>query len=196
MGKVRERNKGEHKKKEHFKKKTGQAEQLKQLVKQVYTAVGICIVIVLGFAVFNFLLSRMQAAQLNAALALDQYRTASKTLTYSVQSYAVTGDKKYYDAYMYELEEEKNREAAVAILQKCNLTKEEMENLEQIAKLSEALVPLEEEAMAYVNDGKLKAAQACVYSEEYGESVDRINEFTEKTIAQVLDRKEMRQNFM
>lgn len=173
--------------------KNGQAEQLRRLVKQAYIAVGVGIVIVIGFGLFNYVLVRTQKAQLNAAMALDRYRVASKTLTYSVQSYAVTGEQKYYDAYMYELEEDKNREESVEILKGCGLTEEEMSNLMHISELSEALVPSEERAMAHVQNGDLDAARECVFNTEYGKAVDEINEYTETTISNVLERMNTRQ---
>ncbi len=173
--------------------KNGQAEQLRRLVKQAYIAVGVGIVIVIGFGLFNYVLARTQKAQLNATMALDRYRVASKTLTYSVQSYAVTGEQKYYDAYMYELEEDKNREKSVEILKECGLTEEEMSNLMHISELSEALVPSEERAMARVQNGDLEAARECVFNTEYGKAVDEINEYTETTISKVLERMNTRQ---
>lgn len=173
--------------------KNGQAEQLRRLVKQAYIAVGVGIVIVIGFGLFNYVLARTQKAQLNATMALDRYRVASKTLTYSVQSYAVTGEQKYYDAYMYELEEDKNREKSVEILKECGLTEEEMSNLMHISELSEALVPSEERAMARVQNGDLETARECVFNTEYGKAVDEINEYTETTISKVLERMNTRQ---
>ena len=59
--------------------------------------------------------------------------------------------------------------------------------------MSEQLVPLEQEAIAYVQAGDLAAAQACVFSTEYGDSVDRINQLTDETILAVLSRKDNRQ---
>mgnify|MGYP006967174720 CR=1 FL=1 len=46
-------------------------------------------------------------------MALNQYRLGSKALTYAVQSYAVAGTETYYDDYMAELNEHKNREKAL-----------------------------------------------------------------------------------
>ena len=54
---------------------------------------------------FSMLLSSVEKQQLKATMALNQYRIGSKTLTFEVQSYAVTANKKYHDAYLKELEE-------------------------------------------------------------------------------------------
>lgn len=96
--------------------RSGQGARLRYLVIQTFFSVGVGIVLLLGFAGFNFVLSNMQSVQLKAALALDQYRTGSKTLTFHIQSYAVTGLEKYHEAYLKELNEDQNQEKAREIL--------------------------------------------------------------------------------
>lgn len=174
--------------------KNGQEAQLRSLVKNAFVAVGIGIFLLLGFVIFNLVLSNMQTVQLNAALALDQYRVGSKTLTYAVRSYAVTGEQKYRDAYFKELNEDQNREKARAALEKCRLTEQEWANLNEIANLSENLVPLEEQAIAAAENGNLDEAQACVFTAEYGDAVDQINAETDETIREINARKEAQQN--
>ncbi len=180
-------------KKNGISEKKSQAVQLKRLVHQALLSVVIGAVLLLGFILFNIGMSKIHSAQLNTTVALNQYRIASKTLTYNIQSYAVTGEEKYYDGYMRELNEDKNREQALEDLKDCDLKEDEWTSLNQIASMSEQLVPLEKEAIAYVQAGDLAAAQACVFSTEYGESVDRINQQTDETILAVLLRKDDRQ---
>ena len=64
------------------------------------------------FVEFNLCLSRINSQQLEAAMYMNQYRLDSKTLTSAVQSYAVTGDKTYYNNYMKALHEDKNCDIA------------------------------------------------------------------------------------
>ncbi len=170
--------------------KKSQAAQLKRLVRQALVSVVIGGGLLLGFIFFNLCMSRLYSAQVNTTVALNQYRTASKTLTYDIQSYAVTGDQRYYDGYMKELNEDKNREQAIAALENCGLKDAEWTSLNQIAAMSNELVPLEQEAIGHVQAGDLAAAQACVFSEHYGNSVDQINDQTDETIHEILDRKE------
>ncbi len=170
-----------------------QAAQLKRLVKQALLSVVIGGVLLVGFIGFNMGLSRIHTAQINTTVALNQYRAASKTLTYDIQSYAVTGEQKYYDGYMKELNEDKNREQAMEALKGCSLKEDEWTSLNQIASMSEQLVPLEQQAIAYVQAGDLAAAQACVFSTEYGNSVDQISSQTDETILAILERKDQRQ---
>lgn len=176
--------------------KNSQEAQLRNLVKQAIIAVGIGIILLIGFAAFNLVLSNMQTIQLNAALALDQYRVGSKTLTYAVRSYAVTGEQKYADAYRKELNEDQNRDKARQSLEKCRLTAQEWEELNQIASLSENLVPMEEQALAAAENGNLQEAQECVFNQEYGDSVDQINAQTDSTIQQVNARKDAQQRML
>ena len=130
--------------------KKSQAAQLKRLVHQALISVAVGVVLLIGFIIFNLGMSSIQTAQINTTVALNQYRTASKTLTYDIQSYAVTGDQGYYDGYMKELNQDKNREQALATLEKCALKESEWTSLNQIAEMSNQLVPLEEQAIMYV----------------------------------------------
>ena len=147
--------------------KNSQSARLKQLVRQAYIAVGVGVLLLLGFIAFKVGMSRVYTAQINATVALNQYRIGSKTLTYDVQSYAVTGNEEYADAYRRELNEDRNREKAVETLKTCEITEEEWASLNEIASMSQNLVPLEEAAMECVKNGDLEAAQAYVFSPAY-----------------------------
>ena len=173
--------------------KNSQEAKLQSQTKQVFLAVGIGAVMLILSMVSTILLTQAMSAQLEATMALNQLRLASKSLTFAVQSYAVTGDTAYYDAYMTELNVDKNRDSALAILQKQNITDEEWAGLNQIADLSNGLVPLEEEAMACVAAGDLAGAQAAVFSTAYEETVEQINGLTDDVIEQVQVRKSKEQ---
>ncbi len=171
----------------------GQEAQLRALVRRAFISVGVGIVLLLGFGAFNFMLSNMQSLQLKAALALDQYRIGSKTLTFDVQSYSVTGDAKYQDSYWKELNENQNREKARKILEKCGLTDAEWASMNEIASLSENLVPAEEAAIAAAESGNLKEAQDQVFNEQYENAVEQINALTDSTIEKINGRKDSQQ---
>ena len=173
--------------------KNSQSAKLRQLVRQAFIAVGIGAVLLLGFILFNSWMSQVSAAQLNTTVALNQYRIGSKTLTFNVQSYAVTGNKEYDDAYQKELNVDQNREKAVETLKECDLTDDEWASLNEIASMSQNLVPLEEAAIEYAENGDLEAAQACVFSSEYENTVSQINQQTDETILRILARKDQRQ---
>ena len=142
------------------------------------------------------MLSSIQRSQLDVTMALNQYRLGSKTLTYAVQSYAVTGDKQYYNNYMKELNEDKNRDIAWAGLQENDVTAEEWAKLEQISGMSNGLVPLEEEAMALAGQGKIAEATAIVFGEQYEETVAQISALTDECIEEIQGRIEKKQSTM
>ena len=60
--------------------------------------------------------------------------------------------------------------------------------------MSDQLVPLEQETIGHVQAGDLAAAQACVFSEAYGESVDQISRQTDETILAILNRMDGKQD--
>ncbi|MBO5293446.1 MAG: HAMP domain-containing protein [Lachnospiraceae bacterium] len=169
--------------------KHGQAAQLRLLVRQAFIAIGTGIVMMLLSVMANAFLTSKQTELLHTVDALNQYRLGSKTLTSDVQSYAVTGDQQYYDAYMKELEQDQNREQAIAVLEKCNLSEEDWAALDQIAGMSDGLVPLEEAAMQNVKDGDLEAARAQVFGNQYEQTIVQINEQTSAVIQTIEERK-------
>lgn len=167
-----------------------QSARLRILAIQALAAVILGAVLLIGFFLCNSAMSAMNVTQINTTAALNQYRIGSKTLTYEVQSYAVTGDETYYNGYMKELNEDRNRDKAIAVLEECGLTDEEWAGLEKIASMSNNLVPLEEAAMECVKNGDLETARASVFSTEYGETVEQINRVTDETIQGILARKD------
>ena len=81
---------------------TSQSAMLQQNTRSTYRILIVSIVMLILFVGSNLYLSRINSQQLEATMYLNQYRLGSKTLTAAVQSYAVTGDKTYYDNYMKE----------------------------------------------------------------------------------------------
>ncbi|MFG6392802.1 MAG: HAMP domain-containing protein [Lachnospiraceae bacterium] len=169
-------------------KDNGQGAALRRLVKNAILAVITGIVFLVMTITVNLISSNAQSEQLNATKALNQYRNGSKTLTYSVQSYAVTANKDYYDAYMKELEEDKSREKALEVLKKINITNSEWEELNNISGLSEGLVPLEEDAMESAAAGDTQTACNYVFSDNYENTTKQINLLTDNVIDKIQDR--------
>ena len=80
----------------------GQSGQLEKIIKSTKKIVLVGGVLLVLFIIVNIYLNRLTADQLESTMYLNQYRLGSKALTSAVQSYAVTGDKTYYDEYMQE----------------------------------------------------------------------------------------------
>ena len=163
----------------------GQAAQLAKIRKSSTIALvtGAALLVVLAFSILMGTL--LLRGQIRQVVSLNQYRLGSKNLTYAVQSYAVTGEQAYYDAYMNELNVVKNRDNALSALKKERIKEHEWAVIDEIAAMSNGLVPLEEAAMAAVQAGDLEGAVAAVFSEEYKDTVAKISDMTDNLILQV-----------
>ena len=166
-------------------KDKGQGAALRRLVKHAILTVATGVIFLVLTIAVNLISSNAQSEQLNATKALNQYRNGSKSLTYSVQSYAVTGNKSYYDAYMKELNEDQSREKALEILKGINITSGEWEELNNISGLSEGLVPLEEKALESASGGDTETA---CFSDEYEDTTSQISLLTDDVIDKIQDR--------
>ena len=165
-----------------------QAARFEKIIKQTRFSLILGGVLLILLVVADLSYIRISQEELESSMALKQYRMGSKTLTAAVQSYAVTGDTQYYDAYMQELNVDKNRDTAWEMLQKNDIKADEWADLNEIAGLSNGLVPLEKEAMAAVAAGNTQAAVEFVFGSEYAESIQRISDLTDYTIDKILDR--------
>lgn len=174
----------------------GQAAQLNKIIKDIYRAVAAGTTLLLLFTIINLVATYVSTDQLETTMYLNQYRMGSKTLTSEVQAYAVTGDKQYYDNYMYELNTAKNRDIAWAGLESNDVTDDEWTTLNKIAELSNGLVPLEEEAMALASAGKTDEATAIVFGSQYEETVQQINDLTDSGIETIQERLSSKQSTM
>ena len=163
----------------------GQAAQLAKIRKSATIALALGAVLLGVLTVTITLGTVLLKGQIAQIVGLNQYRLGSKNLTYAVQSYAVTGDQVYYDAYMNELNVVKSRENALADLRKERIKDHEWEVIDRIAEMSNGLVPLEEAALAAVKAGDLESAVAAVFSSEYKDTVAQISDTTDALIAQV-----------
>ncbi len=174
----------------------GQAAKLNKVIKDIYRSVAIGTTVLLIFTILNIATTMVSSEQLETTMFLNQYRMGSKTLTAEVQAYAVTGEKEYYNNYMKELNEDKNRDIAWAGLRENDITEEEWASLEQISSMSNGLVPLEEKAMALAAAGNTAAAADIVFGEEYETTVQQINAVTDESISAIQDRIAGKQNMM
>ena len=163
-------------------KKLSQEARLKDLTKKMYVVVGTAVIFLLAFIYLTSYSRKTAAEQLETTMFLNQYRTGSKNLTTAVQSYAVTGDEQYYQNYMDELNVVKNRDIAWAGLQENDIKAEEWAMLEEIAGMSNGLVPLEEEAMKQTAAGNNTKAMEAVFGAEYEETATQISAKTDIAI--------------
>lgn len=113
----------------------------------------------------------------------NRFMNGSAYLTNEVRAFASTGLQEHYDNYWNEINNLKNRDIGVATMQEIGITQEEQEMIDAMSKLSNTLVPLEEEAMNNVQEGKMEEAVNYVYGEEYNASIAQINALKEQFLA-------------
>lgn len=168
--------------------KHSQSYQLKKIIKQsVISVIAGALMLLLSVSTM-FVMTRVTDEELETTTLLNQYRLGSKALTYAVQTYAVTGKQKYYDDYMRELNEDKNRDIAWAGLEKNNIKSSEWALMKQIAELSNGLVPLEEEALKLAGQGNTEEAMSYVFGDEYENTTQEINTLTDDAIQKIQSR--------
>ena len=170
--------------------KNSQVARLKKIVRQTRFSLILGVVLLFLLIAASASYVSISTEELESTMALNQYRLGSKTLTAAVQAYAATGETQYYDAYMQELNVDKNRDTAWETLQKNDIKDDEWAALNEIAGLSNGLVPLEEDAMAAVAEGNTRAAMEDVFGSEYAETADRISLLTDGTINNIIERLE------
>lgn len=171
-------------------KKRSQREELKRIVISTLMSMVIgCLFLVLTIGA-NVKRAGSLEQQNEITQNTNQYRMASKGLTYNVQAYAVTGRQEYYDAYMKEVNEDQNREKAIAALEELGLTEEEWSMINQVADFSNGLVPMETEALEKGAAGDLETAQSMVFGKEYEEIIGKINEVSDQLIIGIGERME------
>lgn len=168
----------------------GQEAHLGRLMKQAIMVIGIGIFWLVMCVASSVLITVAKDAQIGVGNALNQYRLASRNLTLSIQSYAVTGDTQYLNAYRTEVTVDKNREKAIDVLTEYNINAEEWTKLNSIATMSNDLVSYEEAAIAGVQAGNMDWAREQVFGAAYEEGVAQISALTEEVIQQIQDRKE------
>ena len=109
--------------------------------------------------------------QHNLTVYTDSFGDASSYLTNEVRAFASSSDKAHYDNYWYEVNTAQNREKNVAAAKEIGLSDEELKLLDEIASISNELIPLEEQSMALASAGKNAEAIDIVYGSKYNQGV-------------------------
>ena len=176
--------------------KNGQEAQMQKLVKQAFGTVIVGVILLILAVGSSIVMNAAKDAQLGVTMALNQYRLGSKTLTAAIQSYAVTGNKEYYDMYMKELEVDMNRDKALEILRGYDLKDSEWAELNRAVNNSNNLVDLELSAIAGVESGNLAFAQQQVFGVTYESAIQEISVITDDVIEVIQARKAQAANTM
>ena len=171
------------------KKHMGQTAKMNALVKETIVVVIIGAVLLITSMVSNYLIAEQLRNQVEVTKALEEYRAVSKEFTVDAQSYVVTGEEHFYEAYMQETDVDKNREKAVAILQK-EIKGEEWARFQEIQTIDDAMIPLEMEAFEAVKKGNDKAAKEAVFGYAYTDAVEQSDAMIAELIEDIETRME------
>ncbi len=174
----------------------GQEAQLRKIMKQAGMVIAIGVFLLIMCVASSAMITVAKDAQIDVTNALNQYRLASRNLTLSIQSYAVTGNQHYLNAYKNEVETDKNREKALDILREYDITDGEWKKLNSIAALSEELIEYEAAAIAGVEAGNMDWAREQVFGTHYENGVEEITDLTDKVIIEIQERKDSQCNLL
>ncbi len=152
-----------------------QVAMLNKKSRQSAIIVIIAVLLVPVFIVSFVLNTRYSRQGIESVEALEDFVLASKLLTAEARSYAVTGEKKHYEAYNDEINTAKRREKSSATLN-INLTESDFEKVLAIGDISKTLADMEEESFKKVAENDLEGAVAIMYSPEYEEALVKIDE--------------------
>ena len=134
----------------------------------------------------NLQLDSAYEARFNLTYNANRFMNGSAYLTNEVRAFAATGLQEHYDNYWNEVNTLKNRDKGVATMQQIGITSAEQKMIDDMYTLSNQLVPLEDEAMKNVQNGKKEIALDYVYGIEYNDSISKINTMKEQFLS-VLD---------
>lgn len=121
------------------------------------------------------MISDAHVARYELADNASSFMNASAYLTNEVRSYAATGNKMHFDNYWNEVNTAKNREISVEAMRAIGLSDSESKLIEEMASLSNKLVPLEGEAMEQADAGYTAAALDSVFGPSYEAELTKIH---------------------
>lgn len=148
---------------------------LKRTKATLLGAVAIVLSLVCGVSFIGMIYANSQLSnQMDYILYAEEFGAASGYLTDQVRGYAATGDITYYNNYWTEVNTTKTRENSVAALEELGLEQDEMDIINHVYEVSDGLIPLEEQAMAYAQQGNLQAALDLLYGVEYEAGVEEV----------------------
>ncbi len=101
---------------------------------------------------------------------------ASDFLTSQARRYAISGDRKYHDAYWEEVNQTRTRDKVVEQLRAYDMVPGELDLIDEAKRLSDELIVTERQSMQAVGDGNSDLAQRLLFNEYYDGTKSRINE--------------------
>ncbi len=118
----------------------------------------------------------------------NRFMNGSAYLTNEVRAFAATGNETHYNNYMNEVNNLKNRDKGVSVMQEIGITDDEQAMINEMSSISNELVPLEETAMRQTKGGQNEIAINYVYGEDYETAITKINALKEEFLQKLNDR--------
>ena len=146
-------------------------------------ALILTIILLIFYTKENQRLSKDNESRFDLTYNANRFMNGSAYLTNEVRAYSATGDQEHYDNYFNEINNLKNRDLGVAAMQEIGITDEEQSMIDEMAALSNNLVPLEENAMKNVQEGNLQEALDYVYGTDYSTAITQINAIKEEFLS-------------
>ena len=109
----------------------------------------------------------LSARLLQSDSSINAIISGSDILTAAIRSYASTGDKKFKNDFLFELQVSRSRDKAMITLEEIGLLSTELDQIRNARSNSDALVLLEEQVLAAADVGDLPKAISIAFGEEY-----------------------------
>ena len=177
------------------KNRMGQAARMKALVRETIVVVIVGVVLLITSMISNFLMANDLKNQVDITKALEEYRLASKEFTVDAQSYVVTGEEHFYEAYMQETNVDKHREKSVDTL-KATINADEWAKFQEIQLIDDGMIPAEMGAFEAMKKGNQKAAEELVFGDAYTDAVEQSDAMIAELIDEIEHRLEVEETIM
>lgn len=171
---------------------------MKNAIKQSTLMNGIniaSIIFVLIILVFNVVLLNLNKSTQKAnderfelVQETIRFMNASAYLTNEVRSFAVTGKKIHSDNYWNEADNLQNTTLSVKRMKEIGITKQEEEKIDEMLRLSDNLIPLEDRAMENIKKGNTAVAIEAVYGNAYEQVIDNIEKLQHEFLEEIESR--------
>lgn len=145
-------------------------------------------VLLISLFSINHRYSEITSQQISDTYYLNMYRNGSTTLTKSIMGFVASRERSFRDAYYMELNNTKQREKAMTYLSENNLKTDEIEELQRIADISDELVPIEKQAIDFMDEGRKDDAVQLIFMSSYVDSTSDISTSTDEIIDKILNR--------
>ena len=154
-------------------------------------SIAALVLVILSLAAYSWVSIQLEKAnsdRYELTYNANRFMNGSSYLTKEVRAFAATSLQEHYDNYWNEVNVLKDREQAVAAMQSIGITASEQSIITEMSDLSNSLVPLENEAIINVQNGRQDAALQYVYGAEYNAAIARIDTLKDSFLSDLSNR--------